>query len=106
MRDLTKARNAIELIGIIYKESLPYIDEIFVILRTELAWADVFVSSYLFSSLCASAQSMGVPSAVTTFTHSSASPSYPRRRDFRGCWPAPLHCGRLGIVFCGKSVTV
>ena len=88
MRDLTKARNAIELIGIIYKESLPYIDEIFVILRTELAWADVFVSSYLFSSLCALAQSMGVPSAVTTFTHSAVpSPSYPPE----GC-PRLLAC--------------
>ncbi|MGC6454899.1 MAG: glycosyltransferase [Coraliomargaritaceae bacterium] len=81
MRDLTKAKNAIDLIGIIYKESLPYIDEIFVILRAELAWADVFVSSYLFSSLCTLAQSMGVPSAVTTFTHNAVpSPSYPPER--------------------------
>ena len=81
MRELTKARDAIDLIGIIYKESLPYIDEIFNILRGELAWADVFVSSYLFSSLCALAQSMGVPSAVTTFTHNAVpSPSYPPER--------------------------
>lgn len=88
MRDLTKARNAIDLIGIIYKESLPYIDDIFSILRSELAWADLFVSSYLFSSLSVLAQSMGVPSAVTTFTHNVVpSPSCP-----------PVSCPRL-LVF-------
>lgn len=78
MRDLTKANNAIELIGIIYNESLPFIDEIFEVLKRELDWADVFVSSYLFASLCVLAKTMGVPSAVTTFAHNAVpSSSYP-----------------------------
>lgn len=78
MRDLTKAKNAIELIGIIYNESLPFIDEIFSVLRRELEWADLFVSSYLFASLCELAKKMGVPSAVTTFAHNAVpSTSYP-----------------------------
>ncbi|NQY32060.1 MAG: glycosyltransferase family 1 protein [Coraliomargarita sp.] len=78
MRDLTKARNAIELIGTIYNESLPFIDEIFEVLKRELEWADAFVSSYLFASLCVLAKNMGVPSVVTTFAHNAVpSTSYP-----------------------------
>lgn len=99
MRDLTKAKNAIDLIGIIYTESLPFIDEIFQVLARELEWADVFVSSYLFASLCTLAKTKGVPSAVTTFAHNAVpSPSYPpegcprlmgpafMRRRWNGFW--------------------
>lgn len=78
MRDLMQAGNAIELIDIIYRESLPFIDEIFAILSRELEWADVFVSSYLFASLCEFAKKKGVPCAVTTFAHNAVpSRSYP-----------------------------
>lgn len=75
MRDLTKAKNPLDLIRIIYSESLPYLNELFDVLERELEWADAFVSSYVFSSLCQLAAKRGVPSAVTTFAH-NAVPSY------------------------------
>ncbi len=78
MRDLTKAKNALQLIEIIYKESLPFLDEILTTLDRELDWADVLVSSYLFASLCSLAKTKGVPSVVTTFAHNAVpSVSYP-----------------------------
>ena len=69
MRDLTKARNPVDLIRIIFTETLPYLDEIFQTLERELQTADVFVSSYVYSSLCQLARKAGVPCAVTTFAH-------------------------------------
>lgn len=69
MRDLTKAKNALDTLRIIYSESLPFIDEIIEILRLELVRADVFVSSYVFANLCALARRAGVPCAVATFAH-------------------------------------
>lgn len=69
MRDLTKAKNPVDLIRIIFTETLPYIDEIFQTLERELRTADVFVSSYVYSSLCQLAKRAGVPCAVTTFAH-------------------------------------
>lgn len=69
MRDLTKARNPVDLIRIIFTETLPYLDEIFQTLEHELQTADVFVSSYVYSSLCQLAKKAGVPCAVTTFAH-------------------------------------
>lgn len=69
MRDLTKAKNALDMLRIIYSESLPFIDEIIDILTNELKAADVFVSSYVFANLCVLARQAGVPCAVTTFAH-------------------------------------
>ncbi len=69
MRDLTKARNPVDLLRIIYSESLPFLDEILETIDRELAEAEVFVSSYVFANLCALARKRGVPCAVTTFAH-------------------------------------
>jgi len=78
MRDLTKARNPLDLLRIIYSESLPFLDEIIETLRREMESADVFVSSYLFANLCVLARAVGVPCAVTTFAHNVVpSESYP-----------------------------
>ena len=94
MRDLTKANNALEVIEIIYQESLPFLDEILTTLGRELDWADVFVSSYLFASLCSMAKAKGVPSVVTTFAHNAVpSVSYP-----------PEGCPRLPAPACMRRV--
>lgn len=78
MRDLTKAKNPVDLLRIIYSESLPYLDEILETLERELKWADIFVTSYVFANLCKLAQRAGVPCAVTTFAHNIVpSESYP-----------------------------
>lgn len=69
MRDLTHAMNPVDLLRIIYSETLPYLKEIFETLERELATADVFVSSYVYSSLYELARKVGVPCAVTTFAH-------------------------------------
>jgi len=69
MRDLTKAKNPVDLLRIIYSESLPFLDEILNTLRRELKEADLFVSSYVFANLCLLARAEGVPCAVTTFAH-------------------------------------
>ena len=71
MRDLTKAKNPVDLVRIIYSESLPYLEEILKTLDAELSRADLFVSSYLFASLCTLARMRGVPCAVTTFAHNA-----------------------------------
>ena len=78
MRDLTKAKNPLDLIRIIYSESLPFLDEILDTLRRELTTADVFVTNYVFANLCALARKAEVPCAVTTFAHNVVpSESYP-----------------------------
>jgi vancomycin aglycone glucosyltransferase len=78
MRDLTKAKNPVDLIRIIFTETLPYLDEIFQTLGRELQTADIFVSSYVYSSLCQLARAAGVPCAVMTFAHNIVpSPGYP-----------------------------
>ena len=78
MRDLTKAKNGLDVLRIIYSESLPYLDEMTKVLRRELETADIFVSNYIFSHLCALAREVGVPSAVTTFAHNVVpSETYP-----------------------------
>ena len=78
MRDLTKARNPLDLIRIIYSESLPFLDEILDTLQREIAEADVFVTSYVFANLCTLARQAQVPCAVTTFAHNVVpSQSYP-----------------------------
>lgn len=78
MRALTHAKNPLDLMRIIYSESLPYLDEILDTLEREIQQADVFVSSYLFANLCVLARKHGVPCAVTTFAHNVVpSPSYP-----------------------------
>lgn len=69
MRDLTKAKNALDLIRIIYSESAPFLDEILSTLRRELETADVFVTSYVFANLSALARVLNVPCAVATFAH-------------------------------------
>lgn len=69
MRDLTHAKNPVDLLRIIYSESVPYLDEILEVLRREMAWADLFVTSYVFANLCQLARQHGVPCAVTTFAH-------------------------------------
>lgn len=71
MRDLTKAKNPVDLVRIIYSESLPFLEEILRTLDAELSRADLFVSSYLFASLCTLARMRGVPCAVTTFAHNA-----------------------------------
>lgn len=45
MRDLTKAKNPVDLIRIIFSETLPYLDEIFQTLERELQTADPFVAA-------------------------------------------------------------
>lgn len=78
MRDLTKAKNPLDLMRIIYSESLPFLDEILETLGRELQTADVFVTSYVFANLCALARQAKVPCAVTTFAHNVVpSVSYP-----------------------------
>lgn len=78
MRDLTKAKNPLDLIRIIYSESLPFLDEILDTLNHELKTADVFVTSYVFANLCTLARQATVPCAVTTFAHNVVpSESYP-----------------------------
>lgn len=78
MRDLTKARNAVELLGIIYSESLPYLDEILETLKREMGTTDLFVCSYLFSHMSALARERGIPCATATFAHHAVpSPRYP-----------------------------
>ena len=78
MRDLTKAKNGLDTLRIIYSETVPYFDEIIDILRRELEAADIFVSNYIFSHLCVLAREVGVPSAVTTFAHNIVpSENYP-----------------------------
>jgi len=69
MRDLTKAKNPVDTLRMIYAESLPFQDEILETLDREMRTADVFVSSYVFASLCALARKHDVPTAVTTFAH-------------------------------------
>ncbi|MFT4902069.1 MAG: UDP:flavonoid glycosyltransferase YjiC (YdhE family) [Lentimonas sp.] len=69
MRDLTKAKNPLDLLRIIYSESLPYLDEILETLEREMQQADVFVSSYVFANLCVLARKYGLPCAVVTFAH-------------------------------------
>jgi vancomycin aglycone glucosyltransferase len=71
MRDLTKAKNPLELVRMIYAESLPYLRAILETLDEELARADLFVSSYLFGNLCGLARLRGVPCAVTNFAHNA-----------------------------------
>jgi len=78
MRDLTHAKNPLDLMRIIYSESLPYLDEILDTLEREMQQADVFVSSYVFANLCVVARKYGVPCAVATFAHNVVpSSSYP-----------------------------
>lgn len=69
MRDLTKAKNPLDLMRIIYSESLPFLNEILDILEREMKTADVFVTSYVFANLCKLARKAGVPCAVATFAH-------------------------------------
>ncbi|MAH08207.1 MAG: hypothetical protein CL961_00885 [Euryarchaeota archaeon] len=75
MRDLTKSKNSIDLLKIIYSEAEPFLDDIIEILRRELETTDVFVCNYIFGNLCQLARKMEVPCAVTTFAH-NAIPSY------------------------------
>lgn len=100
MRDLTKAKNALDLIRIIYSESLPYLDEILSTLTRELKAADLFVASYVFANLSVLARAQGLPCAVTTFAHNVvpsvdyppeglprlAAPAFFRRRWNRLLW--------------------
>lgn len=69
MRELSRCHHPIELLGRIYRESLPYIDEILATLERELQSADVLVASYLFSHLTALAHRYHVPCHVLTFAH-------------------------------------
>lgn len=75
MRELTKSKNPVDLLKIIYAEANPFLDEIIEILRRELTTADAFVSNYIFGNLCRLARQMEVPCAVTTFAH-NAIPSF------------------------------
>ena len=78
MRDLTRAKHAVDLLRIIYTESLPYLDEILQTLDRELDSADLFVCSYLFAHMSALARRKGVPCAAATFAHHAVpSPVYP-----------------------------
>lgn len=69
MRDLTHARNNIELLKTIYEESCPYLDDILEILSAEVEACDVFVSSYLFTHLGCLAEKYGKPFCIVTFAH-------------------------------------
>lgn len=76
MRDLMKAKNPLDLIRIIYSESLPYLDEILSTLTRELKTSDVFVTSYVFANLSVLARDLEVPCAVMTFAHNVVPSSY------------------------------
>lgn len=75
MRELTKSKNSVDLLKMIYSEANPFLDEIIEILRRELVSADAFISNYIFGNLCRLARQLEVPCAVTTFAH-NAIPSY------------------------------
>lgn len=68
MLKLTRARTPIETLQIIYRHSLPYLDEIVSILDREIAQADLVVSSYLVPYYRTLAERQGKPFAVVTFT--------------------------------------
>jgi len=68
MLKLTRARTPIETLQIIYRHSLPYLDEIVTILNREIAASDLVVSSYLVPYYRTLAERQGKPFAVVTFT--------------------------------------
>ncbi len=86
MRELTKSKNPVDLLKIIYSEADPFLDEIIEILRRELLTADAFVSNYVFGNLCRLARQLEVPCAVTTFAHNAVpslyNPPIPLPRSF------------------------
>jgi len=86
MRELTKSKNSVDLLKIIYSEAQPFLDEISEILRRELLSADAFVSNYIFGNLCRLARQLEVPCAVTTFAHNAVpslyNPPIPLPRSF------------------------
>lgn len=69
MRDLAQAKTGFEVLRLIYAESLPFIDEIFSNLEAQMGWADLMVSSYVFSPLKGIADRFGVPFATQVFAH-------------------------------------
>lgn len=69
MRDLAAAKHGVEVLRMIYMESLPFIDEIFQNLEAQMGWADLMVSSYVFSPLKGIADRYGVPFATQVFAH-------------------------------------
>ncbi len=69
MRELTKARTNIETLQIVYRHSLPFIDEITEILVHEIEHADVIVSSYIFPHYRILADRLNKPFAILTFSH-------------------------------------
>ncbi len=93
MRDLTHAKNNVELLKIIYEESCPYLDDILAILSEEVEACDVFVSSYLFAHLGCLAEKYNKPFCIVTFAHHAIpSPYYPPEPFPRLRFlPPPLH---------------
>ncbi|MCC5839180.1 MAG: glycosyltransferase [Opitutales bacterium] len=93
MRELSKARDGLDVLGKIYREAKPFIDEIITTLDAELAdRTDLFVCSYVFSPMSHLARARGIPCAVTTFAHNVVpSPLYPPDRlPTLRLWPRPL----------------
>jgi MGT family glycosyltransferase len=66
---LTKARTAIQTLQVIYKHTLPYVDDVIKILEREIQCHDVIVSSYLFPHYRIIAERFNRPFAIVTFCH-------------------------------------
>ena len=69
MLKLTKARTTIQTLQIIYRHTLPYVDDVVRILEAEIQKVDVIVSSYLFPHYRILAEKFKRPFAIVTFCH-------------------------------------
>jgi MGT family glycosyltransferase len=69
MLQLTKARTTIETLQIIYRNTLPFVDDVVRILEHEIQKTDVVVSSYLFPHYRIIAERFNRPFAILTFCH-------------------------------------
>ncbi|MCG8525797.1 MAG: glycosyltransferase [Opitutales bacterium] len=69
MLKLTKARTTIETLQIIYRHTLPFVDDVVQILEREILDTDVVVSSYLFPHYRIIAEKFQKPFAIVTFCH-------------------------------------
>lgn len=69
MLQLTKARTTIQTLQIIYRHTLPFVDDVVRILEREIQQTDVVVSSYLFPHYRIIAERFNCPFAIITFCH-------------------------------------
>jgi vancomycin aglycone glucosyltransferase len=69
MLQLTKAKTVIHTLQIIYRNTIPFVDDVIRILEKEIAETDVVVSSYLFPHYRIIAERFKRPFAIVTFCH-------------------------------------